>query len=114
VKVVSRLIDPGDIRWERYPTIASDPIARKWLESQVLLGLAKNTVEAYAHSVQDFMEYCARTDVNAQLATRNELARYVGDLRRGSLQYPADGVARQRAIMGAFLANKLLGIKVNL
>ena len=75
---MSRLIDPSDIRWERYPSIAGDPLARKWLESQVLLGLAQNTIEAYARGVQDFMEYCVRSDIHAQQATRDELARYVG------------------------------------
>jgi site-specific recombinase XerD len=79
---MSRIIDPSDIRWERYPAIAGDPLSRKWLETQALLGLAQNTVEAYARGVQDFMEYCRRSGVHAQQATRDEVARYVGDLRR--------------------------------
>jgi site-specific recombinase XerD len=78
---MSRISDPSNIQWDRYPAIAEDPLARKWLESQVLLGLAQNTVEAYARGVQDFMGYCVRSGIHAQQATRNEVACYVGDLR---------------------------------
>jgi len=76
------ILDPSNIRWERYPAIAHNPLAKKWLESQVLLGLARNTIEAYARGVQDFIEYCGRTGICASLATRDEVARYVGELRR--------------------------------
>ncbi len=102
---MSHLIDPSDIRWERYPSIAGDKVARKWLESQALLGLAQNTIEAYARGVQDFMEYCARSDIDAQQATRDELARYVGDLRRRPSPKGANVVALDS---GAGLSNATL------
>lgn len=79
---MSHILDPDDIRWERYPAIAQDPLAKKWLVSQVLLGLARNTVEAYARGVQEFMEYCERSGIYAPQATRDEVARYVGELRQ--------------------------------
>ncbi len=77
-----RILDPDDIQWERYPAIAHDPLAKKWLEGQALLGLAQNTVEAYARGVQEFIEHCERADIYAPQATRDEVARYVGELRR--------------------------------
>lgn len=80
--MVAHILDPDDIRWERYPAVAHEPLAKKWLESQVLLGLARNTVEAYARGVQDFIEYCKRAGICAPLATREEVACYVGELRR--------------------------------
>lgn len=82
MEVVAHIFDPNDLRWERYPAIAREQFAKKWLESQVLLGLARNTVEAYARGVQDFMEYCERAGIYAPRATRDEVARYVGELRR--------------------------------
>ncbi|MEW6233539.1 MAG: tyrosine-type recombinase/integrase [Bacillota bacterium] len=82
VESVARICEVSDIRWERFPAVSRDPMAKKWLECQVLLGLAKNTVEAYARGVQEFMEFCEREAICAPLAKRDEVARYVGYLRR--------------------------------
>lgn len=76
------MLDLADIRWDRYPVVAQDPLARQWLETQVLLGLAPNTIDAYARAIQDFLSYCGRHGIQAREATRDEIARYVGELRR--------------------------------
>jgi integrase/recombinase XerD len=76
------MLDPDDIRWDRYPAVGKDPLARRWLETQVLLGLAPNTVDAYGRALQDFLAYCQRNAIQAQEATRDGIARYVGDLRQ--------------------------------
>ncbi|MDA8116069.1 MAG: tyrosine-type recombinase/integrase [Actinomycetota bacterium] len=76
------MLDPAEIRWERYPFIAQDFVARRWLETQVLLGLAPNTVDAYGRAVEDFLAYCGQNGIQAPQASRDEIARYVGDLRR--------------------------------
>jgi len=39
-------------------------------------------VDAYARAVQDFLIYCDHNGIKAQQASRDEVARYVGDLRR--------------------------------
>ena len=83
-RIMTCILDPDDIRWERYPAIAQDPYAKKWLESQVMLGLARNTVEAYARGVQEFMEHCQRAYVYAPQANRDDVAHYVGELRQRS------------------------------
>src|SRR5438105_2730813 len=79
---MARVLNPEDIRWDRFPAIAGDRFARGWLEAQVLLGLAPNTIDAYARAIQDFLSFCARAEVRAHEATREEIARYVGDLRQ--------------------------------
>jgi site-specific recombinase XerD len=76
------LLGDADIRWDRYPAVAQDSKARRWIETQVLLGLAPNTIDAYARAVQDFLVYCDRNSIQAHQATRDEIARYVGDLRQ--------------------------------
>jgi site-specific recombinase XerD len=76
------MLDPAEIRWERYPAVAQDPLTRRWLETQVLLGLAPNTIDAYGRAVQGFLAYCQQGGIQAREATREEIARYVGDLRR--------------------------------
>lgn len=77
-----KIMDLEDIRWDRYPTVAEHAMARRWIENQVLLGMAPNTVDAYARSVQDFMVFCEQAGISATEATRDEIAQYVGDLRR--------------------------------
>jgi site-specific recombinase XerD len=57
-------------------------LARRWLENQVLLGLATNTVEAYGRAVEEFLVYCQQNGVQAQEARRNDIVRYVGQLRQ--------------------------------
>ena len=76
------MIDLTDIQWDRYPAIAGDPLARQWLETGALLGLAFNTIDAYGRAVQDFLAFCEHEGFQAQEASRNEIARYVGDLRQ--------------------------------
>jgi hypothetical protein len=36
--------------WERYPLIASNSYARRWIQSCVMLGLARNTIAAYMYA----------------------------------------------------------------
>lgn len=79
---VTSMLDSTEIRWDRYPAVASEPLARRWLETQVLLGLAPNTVNAYARAVQDFLVHCEHNGIKAPEASRDQIARYVGALRR--------------------------------
>lgn len=79
---MSKSMNLDDIRWDRYPTVADHTAARQWIENQVLLGMAPNTVDAYARAVQDFLTFCALAEIQASTAHRDEIARYVGYLRR--------------------------------
>jgi site-specific recombinase XerD len=79
---VAVFLEPSDIPWTKYPAVREHPIARKWLESQVLLGLARNTVEAYGRGVEEFLVYCAQLGCTAEKVTRDHIAQYVGELRR--------------------------------
>ncbi len=71
-----------DVRWDRYPAVAGHGMARRWIETQVLLGMAPNTVDAYARGVQDFLAFCEGARIRATEATRDQIAEYIGDLRR--------------------------------
>lgn len=75
-------MDPDEIPWTKYPAIAVEKTARKWLESQALLGLAKNTVEAYARGLEGFLVYCNVAGIDAVQATRENVIGFVGELRR--------------------------------
>ena len=73
---------PGEVCWERFPSVAALPEAKQWLEIQSMLGLAHNTVEAYGRGLEDYLRWCARSRVVAGSAGRDDVARYVGDLRQ--------------------------------
>src|SRR5256885_16614767 len=69
------------IEWFRYPFVATDALAKAWLTTETLLGLAPNTLDAYARGLDDFLGFCQRANIAPVTATRADLARYVGDLR---------------------------------
>ena len=74
-------LEPEDIPWSKYPAVSEHELAKKWIESQVLLSLAKNTVDAYARGAQEFLCFCTVRGVRPEQATREHIAQYVGELR---------------------------------
>ena len=74
--------DPESIEWYGYPALAENPHGKQWIKSEALLGLAPNTIDAYARGVDDFLAFCQRAEVNLLTASKGDLARYVGDLRQ--------------------------------
>jgi site-specific recombinase XerD len=72
------------LRWERYPLVAGEQQARRWIQSCVVLGLAQNTITAYLYALEDYLGFCQRDAVNALAASREAIVRYLGDLRSRS------------------------------
>ncbi len=96
---------PQDIPWHRYPAVGDLPLARRWLESQTLLGLARATIDAYARGLQDFLTFCDRQAVPPATASREQIACYVGELRQRPRARGPRGVTPDS---GAGLANATL------
>ena len=69
------------IRWARFPITQGDARGRQWLEIQVLLGLAPNTIEAYGRGLEQFLRWSKDQNVVPEAATRADIANYVGFLR---------------------------------
>ena len=67
--------------WEHFPVIAIHPDGKRWIQSCVMLGLAPNTVTAYARAVEEFLGFCQNRSVEVRSASREVIAQYVGDLR---------------------------------
>ena len=78
---MSKTLELTEIRWERYPAVYRDPLGKQWLERQVLLGMARNTVDAYGRALQDFLAYCQDHGFESTHTTREQIALYVGSLR---------------------------------
>jgi site-specific recombinase XerD len=86
------MILPTDpIEWFRYPFVAAHDLAKEWLTTESLLGLAPNTLDTYARGLNDFLQFCQKADISPAIATRADLARYVGDLRGRPQSAPHQG-----------------------
>jgi integrase/recombinase XerD len=46
-----------------------------------MLGLAPNTIAAYAYAVEEFVGFCERESIDVLTASRESITRYVGELR---------------------------------
>jgi hypothetical protein len=70
----------ADIRWERYPKVAGNETTRVWLRIGANLGLAPNTIDAYARALEDYLAFSAQTHTDILTANREHIAVYVHDL----------------------------------
>lgn len=68
------------IRWERYPRVAQSVLVRSWLQIQANLGLAPNTIDAYARALEEYLELCIRSESVPEAATKEQISWYVHDL----------------------------------
>jgi len=66
--------------WERYPLSSQQPTVKVWLTIQQNLGLAPNTIYAYAHALEDFFQFCTREGISPVSATNAHIAVYVHDM----------------------------------
>lgn len=67
--------------WKRFPITATDQDAKRWIQSCMMLGLAPNTVLAYARAIEGFLSYCQNRSIAVRSVSRAEIAQFVGDLR---------------------------------
>jgi hypothetical protein len=45
------------IPWHRFPLVSHHPHVTAWLVMQANLGLAKNTLEAYARALEEYLQF---------------------------------------------------------
>lgn len=86
-------MDTSSPRWAHLAHLKDHPQASAWLRFQKVLGLADNTLEAYARGVESFLAFCAQADIPACLATREHVALYVRHLADAGL---ANATMQQR------------------
>src|SRR5450755_3679931 len=94
---------------ERWPVLASCCWAARWLDLQRDLGRSPQTVQAYARSLVDYLDYCERAGVDVVAAGRAEIAGYLGDLRERPSRRGANVIAIDS---GAGLAHATLQLRV--
>ena len=64
-------------RWEFFPLLAEQKEPRKWLQIQADLSLAKNTIQAYGKSLEDYLLFCKIYKVIPETAKKADIAIYV-------------------------------------
>jgi integrase/recombinase XerD len=69
-----------EIRWEFYPLVAQQELARTWLTMQRNLQLAPATIDAYGRNLNDYLAFCSKHSLLPETLTRESLALYVQDL----------------------------------
>lgn len=111
---MATFIDPASIEWYRYPMLAENPHGKHWIESEALLGLAPNTIDAYARGANDFLAFCQRTGVDLLIASKGDLARYVGDLRQrpGPQKAQQDILGENSHLSNATLQQRITAVRL--
>lgn len=95
--------------WIRFPMTAADHDAKCWITSCLRFGLAPNTVIAYARAIEGFLAFCQKQSIATRCASRDVIARYIGELRTQPLQAKANAV---RIDSGGYLSNATLRQRV--
>jgi hypothetical protein len=102
------------VLWERYPMVAGNHRAREWLQIQADLGLARNTVEAYGRSLEDYLRFSAGRRTDVVDASRTHIAAYVCSLShpenlRDSVQ---PGAEQSRPLANATIQLRLTTVRL--
>lgn len=69
------------IDWDRFPQVAGDENARRWLQFTANVGRAPNTIEAYGRAVEDHLRFCAGADTDPLTVRADVVAAWIGDMR---------------------------------
>ncbi|HEY9327340.1 MAG TPA: site-specific integrase [Streptomyces sp.] len=91
-----------DVPWGKFPTLAEDQEARRWLQFTANIGRAPNTIDAYGRAVEDHLRFCAAEGTEPLYAKADTVAAWIGEmLERAPSKPRGKGAARA----GAGLAN---------
>ena len=97
------------IPWHRFSLVANHPQVTAWLVMQANLGLAKNTLEAYARALEEYLQFSLHYSVAINEASRAHIAMYVHDLAHRPRKR---GLTDRSMDIGAGLANATLQQKL--
>ena len=81
----------GEVRWDRFPTVAALPEARAWLSFQAFRGLALNTLDAYGRNLERYLRFVEGTGKKPWELRRDTAGAYLHGFVSGS-EKPAEGI----------------------
>ncbi|KOV03329.1 hypothetical protein ADK91_17895 [Streptomyces sp. XY511] len=69
-----------DVPWGKFPTLAADQEARRWLQFMANIGRAPNTIDAYGRAVDDHLRFCAAEGTEPLYAKADTVAAWIGEM----------------------------------
>ncbi|MEU6966087.1 tyrosine-type recombinase/integrase [Streptomyces chrestomyceticus] len=69
-----------DVPWGKFPTLAADREARRWLQFLANIGRAPNTIDAYGRAVEGHLRFCAAEGAKPLDAKADTVAAWVGEM----------------------------------
>ena len=69
-----------NIKWEHYPQVTEQEQAHAWLTLQARLGMADNTLDAYARGLEDYFTFGKQHHICIIEANQDDIALYVNDM----------------------------------
>lgn len=102
------------IEWDRYQRMAKSSQAKAWLIMVANLQLAQNTIEAYGRGVEDFFSFCHRQGIEAETATKGNIAEWINDLATRPNSRSAGRVVTgsQAGLSGATIQLKITAVRL--
>jgi len=104
----------ADVDSARYPRVAQLPLAKTWLTIQSNLGLAANTINAYARGLEEYLAFATMRGFSPEAATREHISAYVRELstrpgprRKGTLQ-----IGSETGLANATLQLRLTAVRL--
>src|SRR6266536_2695470 len=68
------------ITWDRFPLVAGDEHARRWLQFTANIGRAANTVDAYGWAVEDHLRFCHLAGAQPVTLRADVVAAWIADM----------------------------------
>jgi site-specific recombinase XerD len=68
------------VNWSRFPLVAGDEYARRWLQFTANIGRAANTVDAYGRAVEDHLRFCRLTGAQPVTLRADVVAAWIADM----------------------------------
>src|SRR6266702_6808022 len=69
-----------EIKWQYYPQVAENPIARAFIEAQAKRQKRPKTVDAYARNIEDLIRVFEREQLDLIEAQPADIDTYIDDL----------------------------------
>uniref|UniRef100_UPI003F494870 tyrosine-type recombinase/integrase n=1 Tax=Nonomuraea bangladeshensis TaxID=404385 RepID=UPI003F494870 len=69
-----------EIIWDKFPLIAGQEQARRWLQFTANIGRAPNTVTAYGRALEDHLRFCTLVGADPLTIRADVIAMWIGDL----------------------------------
>ena len=102
-----------NVLWNHYPLALQSATAKEWLQIQSNLCLSPNTLEAYGRAINDYLDFCIRSNITPEVATKKHIADYIHDLtERPSSQKTKGGASVKKGLANATIQQRLTVVRL--